>query len=111
MTDVKKSAAEHFAVNPDVEKFHVTSDGQCFKEWHDANEHSKTIGKSEEDRKITIVKRDEVADQIGKGGKESLIDKINACTTVEEVEALIKGNSPKAAKEAAAAKIEELKNA
>lgn len=121
MEETKKSAAEHFAANPTDKKYFVTRDGQCFKTWHEANEHSKTLGATEADRKVEEIDRADVEELIketsgeesaaGKPAPETLTDKINACTTVEAVEALIKNNTPKAIKEIAAAKIEALKNA
>ena len=57
---VKKSAQLHFDSNPNAEKYHVTKDGQCFENWHDANEHSKTLGSTSEDREIVEVKRSDL---------------------------------------------------
>lgn len=111
MEELKKSAAKHFAANPGHDVYHVTKDGQCFVKWHDANEHSKSI----KQRDIAVIKRGDVSVSASPAtggssdGKElTLIEKINACTTEAEVNALIKNNSPKAAKEAAKAKISSL---
>lgn len=100
---IKKSAAEHFASNPNVNLFFVTRDGMCFEKWHDANEHSKTLGTEAADREVLEVPRTEVTEV-----KKTVLELIEAATTVEEVEALIKNNTPKATKQAAALKIEAL---
>ncbi len=109
MEELKKSAAKHFQANPAHDVYHVTKDGQCFVKWHDANEHSKTI----KNRDIAVIKKSDVTvsdstEAMTRGGEMTLIEKINACTTEAEVNALIKNNSPKVAKEAAKAKIAEL---
>ena len=57
MKELKESAAQHFSVNPKVDVYHATRDGQCFENWHDANEHSKTLGNTEADRHIEEIKR------------------------------------------------------
>lgn len=100
----QKQIATAFAANPDVKTFHVTRDGQCFHSWHGANEHSKSLGTSDEDRKVEEVKREDYVTE----GKKTLLEQIEDAQTIEEVEALIKINSPKAAKDAAQAKIEKL---
>ncbi len=99
------AAAACFFANAKDKLYQVTNDGQCFGSWHDANEHSKTIG----EREVSEISREDCADELAElTPKKSLIDLINECETVDAVEALIKNNSPKAAKEAAAAKIEKL---
>ena len=105
---IKKSAAESFAANPKINMLHVTRDGMPFEKWHDANEHSKTLGTTAEDRKLEEVLRSDVEVKAA-GEKKTVLELIEEATTVEEVEALIKNNTPKATKEAALAKIESLK--
>ena len=108
---MKESAAKSFIAHKDVDILFVTKDKQCFFNEHDGRQHAKHISANTEDRKVTIIKRMDCADEIealttdsSSGAGETLIDKINACETVEAVDALIKKNSPKAAKEAAEAK-------
>jgi hypothetical protein len=48
-----KAAADCFKANPKDETYHVTDDGQCFGNWHDANEHSRHIGV----REVVEIKR------------------------------------------------------
>ena len=105
---IKKSVAESFAANPKVNMFYVTRDGMAFEKWHDANEHSKTLGATAEDRKLEEVLRSDVEEKATEG-KKTILELIEAATTVEAVEALIKPNTAKAIKEAAALKIEALK--
>jgi hypothetical protein len=61
------AAALCFAANPKDEEYQVTDDGQCFKTWHDANEHSKTIGV----REVVTIKRGdcEIEEEVGTGKK------------------------------------------
>jgi hypothetical protein len=85
---------------------HITRDGQTFYEWHDANEYSKTLGNSEDDRKIEEVQRKDVTvEEV----KKTIPEQIEECTTVEAVEALVKPNWSKVNKDLAASKIEALK--
>ncbi|HRF80172.1 MAG TPA: hypothetical protein PL070_08800 [Flavobacteriales bacterium] len=42
--DLIKAAAEVFNSNEKLELVHVTADGQCFANPHDANEHAKRMG-------------------------------------------------------------------
>jgi hypothetical protein len=84
----------------------ITRDGQSFYEWHDANEHTKSLGNSDDDRKIEEVQRKDVPiEEV----KKSIPEQIEECTTVEAVEALVKPNWSKVNKDLAAAKIETLK--
>ena len=103
---LKSAAATCFFANPTDKLYHVTADGQCFNSWHDANEHSKYLGVRE---LVEISRRDCEGLDKNTEGKKTLLEQIDACTKAEEVEALIKNNTPKATKEIAAAKIESLK--
>lgn len=67
---IKKSAAEHFASNAKVDLFFVTRDGMCFEKWHDANEHSKSLGTEAADREVLEVKRSDVEVEEPKKGKK-----------------------------------------
>jgi len=48
--DKKQAAADAFAANPKVHKFHQTSDGQCFASDNDARNHAKRLGDKEVDK-------------------------------------------------------------
>jgi hypothetical protein len=106
------AAAACFIANPKMDELHVTRDGQCFEKWHDANEHSKTLGSTADDRLVEKVKRDDASEEIAElesgDVKLTFAQKVEACTTVAEVEALIKKNTAKADKELAAEKIKAL---
>lgn len=104
--EIKDAVVAAFESNKNTELLHVTSDAQCFENWHDANEHSKTIGSTENDRNIVEVKRSEV---IVTEVKKTIPEQIEECETIEAVEALIKPNWSKTNKDLAAAKIESLK--
>jgi hypothetical protein len=69
--NVKKAAEDFFSDKSHERKslVHITRDGQCFDEWHDANEHSKTLGNLPEDRHIEEVKRSDVEVKEIKKGK------------------------------------------
>ena len=104
--EIKEAAVLSFISNPKVDVLHITRDGQSFEQWHDANEHSKSLGASEDDRKIEEVQRKDVPiEEV----KKSIPEQIEECTTIEAVEALVKPNWSKVNKDLAAAKIETLK--
>jgi len=86
--ELKAKAAARFASNPGVNELHVTTDGQCFKEWHDANEHGKTIGS----RELLLVKRNDAK----KALHEQLIEEIKNCPSIDAFNELKRtvGNKP-----------------
>jgi hypothetical protein len=59
--DKKQLAAEAFAANPKVKKFHQTSDGQCFASENDAKNHAKRLGDKEVDE-VTPEEAEEEAE-------------------------------------------------
>jgi|NOAtaT_6_FD_contig_31_4412770_length_415_multi_3_in_0_out_0_1 hypothetical protein len=69
-----KKAAECFIANPATDKFYQTTDGLCFSNQQVAEQHGHTLGSTEEARKVSPIKRDDIADQIaeleGKAGAE-----------------------------------------
>jgi hypothetical protein len=97
-----QSAQRHFDANEKDNLYYVTDDGACFLSWHDANEHSKTLGV----RAIEEISREGV-----KGASiESQIEKVNAATSLEEWGKLKPANkTAKAVWDAWTAKGEELK--
>lgn len=109
MNKIITTAAELFFSDKNhskQDKVFITRDGQPFYEWHDANEHSKTLGSNEADRKIEEIQRKDVTiEEV----KKTIPDQIEECTTVEAVEALVKPNWSKVNKDLAIAKIETLK--
>lgn len=68
-----------FAVNPSHDLYYVTADGQCFKRWHDANEHSKGF----EDRKIEEIRRDDA--KKGTQTVDEKLEQIAGCATLEQL--------------------------
>jgi hypothetical protein len=67
--ELRKIADKHFADNPTHNLYYVTADGQCFLNWHDANEHSKTLGNrtvEEFRREDAKVKVPLIDDQVAK---------------------------------------------
>lgn len=53
MTDIKSKIAAVFEANPDVEKLHVTTDGNCFVKNNSAILHAGTLA----DQKIEMALR------------------------------------------------------
>jgi hypothetical protein len=89
--DLKKIADKHFQDNLSHNLYYVTADGQCFTNWHDANEHSKTVG----NRTIEEFKRENA--KVKAEGIEELLAKINKAEFPEALQSLKPDN--KAAKE------------
>src|SRR5690349_556821 len=82
--ELKAKAAERFKQNPSHQEYHVTVDGQCFTDWHDANEHSKVL----RERTIELIKRDETKPS----AKESQLAAIEACAKMDDLNAIKPGN-------------------
>lgn len=103
--ELKDHIKAHFDSNPEAETMHITKDGQCFLTPHSASNHAISL----RDKDIEEVKRADFVKTEMVEAKKTLVELIDACTTVEEVDALIKKNTPVAVKEIATAKIENLK--
>jgi len=58
--DKLKKAAASFLANPKDSEYHVTDDGQCFREEHGAANHARNL----QVKKIEVIKRGEVTDLI-----------------------------------------------
>ncbi len=64
MKNLKLSAAACFLANPSVEKFSVTTDGMCFTDDNVATSHSFKCGESAEQRKVVVISKDDVKDEM-----------------------------------------------
>jgi hypothetical protein len=104
--ELRSIADECFEVNKQDDLYYQTADGQCFRNWHDANEHSKPL----EVRTVVEVRRDDA--KKGTMTAAEKVDLINACTTVEQLTEIEIGNkeNPKA-KAAMDAKLKEFAEA
>lgn len=99
-----------FEANPGCDHIYVTTDGVPFLDSHRARVHQKAINP---DAKVEVVTRfaapmevEEI--EVIKLTAEQRIEAINACQTIEEVEALLVGESAKTVKAAGQIKIEQL---
>ncbi len=83
----KQAAQACFKANPKADRYYQTADGQCFRHWHDANEHSKSLIV----RNIEEVSRVEKP-EAKKESHQEKIDKINACKDALELTEIKIGN-------------------
>jgi len=120
LTDLKKLAEPVFKANPKVDKLLATSDGQFFleKNKNAAEFHAKKKGGNQALRIYTIDRDGSIEDsnedkdeQPAKLSAEERIEKINAMTSIEEVEAALVEEKAKTVKAAGLEKIEALKAA
>jgi len=111
MKDLQKIANDFFAANPDVEKVYVTTDGFVFLTQNAAHLHKTTNANQ---KKLEVKVFENNAPAKGKEPKpvkltaEQRIEKIKAMTSVEEIDAFIKGDKAKTVLAAAEAKKAEL---
>lgn len=103
------AAKECFEANKEIKILHVATDTNCFVKETDAATHSRRLA----DAEILVVTREEATGS--KAGKPELaavlIEKIQAATTAEEVDALLtEGEKRPTVLDAAAAKKTELHN-
>jgi hypothetical protein len=91
MSDLKSKAKTAFDHNKSLELVHVTSDGQVFNLKTDAKLHA--ADNKLEDQTVTPFTRDEANDQETLEPVETLIPKIKAATSIEEIYQLGKGGS------------------
>ena len=111
MKDLQKIANDFFAANPDVEKVYVTTDGFVFLTSNAANLHKNT---NAEKKKLSVKEFENNAPAKGKEPTpvkltaEQRIEKIKAMTSVEEIDAFIKGDKAVTVKAAAAERKAEL---
>ena len=111
MKDLQKIANDFFTANPDVEKVYVTTDGFVFLTSNAANLHKNT---NAEKKKLSVKEFENNAPAKGKEPTpvkltaEQRIEKIKAMTSVEEIDAFIKGEKAVTVKAAAAERKAEL---
>ena len=127
----KQQLQEVFEANPSLEAVYQTTDGQCFAQHNSAINHEmlvQGVGRLNEDQQPVFVRKTDVVGNITPpappktGGEpneltpaqlaqqqaKALVAKIEAATTVEEVDALIAGITWKSVLKAAEANKAEL---
>lgn len=113
--DILKIVQQTFEANPEIEIFHVTSDGQCFHKRNEASIHARAL----KDDSIVPVTRGMVEKQLSgsevekatgdrKLSVEERLEKVASASTVEELESLLNGETAKTVKSAIDDKIEEM---
>lgn len=117
LTDLKQLAEPVFKANPKADKLLATSDGQFFLEknknaadFHAKNKGGLRIYTIDRDGSIEDSNEDK-DEQPVKLSAEERIEKINAMTSIEEVEAALVEEKAKTVKAAGLEKIEALKAA
>ena len=114
-----------FENNPDADKLIITSDGQAFAKRNDASFHASTLGvkttnvvfradyvNGNVQEAVNTDADNKVKEGAANGIKlsaEERIEKINACTTKDEVNALLEGEKAKTVIAAGEEKIESFK--
>lgn len=109
--EIIERIAQAFEANQEVELFHTTSDGQCFVKRNEASIHARSLA----DGSITPITRGmlekaatvkQVEGESKKLSVEERMAKVESASTIEELEALLKGETAKTVKVAIDAKIE-----